>query len=424
MKISIAKQRYQLLPLALALLFSCTDRQRSNPLDPLNPQTGGRVQALQINSYRDSAYLSWQGMGVEGLEGYVVQRARGQADFGDLGLSSPDSTWWLDTGLEMDSLVRYRVRAITSSSESEWSEAASLIPGPYIIWLVDFYDFSATRMRYDGGAILETRSVTSPTDIVSTAAGSRFYIAEYWNQRILILDTAMEEKGTYELSGAPVSLCFGNGGDQLAVLLTGDQLELIQTGTGSSTVTALGYPIDLSSRIDLDQVDDLLWISTATMDSLLIVDIHDPSTSQRVGPVPGPRRIAADSRLGGCWVASDSGLYHFRQEGLVGHYKPDFSIADVSLNNTTADVYYTGQQRPEPHRWTTGRISSSTLVDEELLGPEVSDVHRILAIPGAGKHGFLVMQLDGWRIRRYDGKEQLIGEQTGFNGSLEFALQN
>ena len=59
------------------LVLNCSDRDRSNPLDPTNPVTGGAPTVLVIQSNRDTVTIHWNAMAVDDLESYRIYRGIG-----------------------------------------------------------------------------------------------------------------------------------------------------------------------------------------------------------------------------------------------------------------------------------------------------------------------------------------------------------
>ena len=48
--------------------FTCTDRERRNPLDPENSKTKGQIRDFRIASLEGKVQLSWQKVSLEGLD--------------------------------------------------------------------------------------------------------------------------------------------------------------------------------------------------------------------------------------------------------------------------------------------------------------------------------------------------------------------
>ena len=117
------------------LALNCSDRDRSNPLDPTNPVTGGAPIGLSIQSNRDTITIQWNGMAINDLEGYRIYKGIGNNEpilFDEVGAGSTD---YNDTGVITDSVHQYTIQAVTAFSESEHSKAQTIIPGLIIFGL-------------------------------------------------------------------------------------------------------------------------------------------------------------------------------------------------------------------------------------------------------------------------------------------------
>ncbi len=60
--------------LGLLLATDCSERERTNPLDPNNPVTAGAPMGLRVVTNRDSAWVDWTPFEVDNLAGYKVYR--------------------------------------------------------------------------------------------------------------------------------------------------------------------------------------------------------------------------------------------------------------------------------------------------------------------------------------------------------------
>ena len=134
-------KKFLLLCISL-LALNCSDRDRSNPLDPTNPVTGGAPIGLSIQSNRDTITIQWNGMAINDLESYRIYRGIGNNEpilFDEVGAGSTD---YNDTGVITDSVHQYTIQAVTAFSESEHSKAQTIIPGLINFWIADLSMYS------------------------------------------------------------------------------------------------------------------------------------------------------------------------------------------------------------------------------------------------------------------------------------------
>lgn len=412
-----------LIPVLLVLLSACSQRERLNPLDPENPETGGRLVGLRLDARGDSLQLRWQPMELNDLSHYELQRSRNDSDFLPLADLLPGVTDYWDSNLSFDELYSYRGRAVTDYGVSEWSESVDIVPGPYNLWVADYYDFRVSKLSYDSRRVLGQETFTTPVAIATGPDSSRFYIAEYWNRRLVVVDQGLNIVDIVSLSGNPVDMVMDAPLQRINVLLSNNQIERVQLTNSNRILIPLPLEITTASQLVYDRVNTSLWITNGVSDSLVKVDVEaQPPSVELVMGINRPRRLTADPRLGGVWAASDSGLIQIQDNAIVQTYASDRWIADVAINPLNSDVYFVGQAHADPDDWSTCIISEFGACTQ-VLNSDYPDLYRILPIPSGGRNGFLAVQLYTWRILRFSGDATLIGEQPGFNGILDFTLE-
>ena len=120
------------------MMCQCSDKERTNPLDPRNPDTSGKVTGVRIYSEFDTIVLSWNKVYVNDLLGYNVYRKTPEdSDFIAIERICHDSSVFYESNLEYDKRYTYRVSAVTIYFESVPSDSVSVIPGPTVVWISD-----------------------------------------------------------------------------------------------------------------------------------------------------------------------------------------------------------------------------------------------------------------------------------------------
>ena len=149
--------------LALALAFgaaSCSHRERANPLDAANPDTGGAPQ--DFNAIADAAFvqLSWLARPDLAIDGYQIFRlAPGDSLYRALTgvLGSGESQFFDATavpGIEYRYRIHYVIRGELAAS---WAEDVAM-PGPLGPWVVDAERGRLLRLSPDGRDVLHART--------------------------------------------------------------------------------------------------------------------------------------------------------------------------------------------------------------------------------------------------------------------------
>jgi hypothetical protein len=114
-----------------ALLSGCSERPRSNPLDPENLETGGMITSLQALAGDSQVELRWERLRQSGVLGYAVDRwipGRPSSRLYDTDLPSGYSGT-VDTTAQNDTTYVYRLVAHLASGDSAVSPADTATPG-------------------------------------------------------------------------------------------------------------------------------------------------------------------------------------------------------------------------------------------------------------------------------------------------------
>ena len=177
----------RLLWFVLVFLFlSCSERQRLNPLDPLNPKTGGRPTGLRIISEYKTVTLWWDRVNVKNLQGYNLYRKKGGDQiFHKIAVVSPDSSQFSDRDVCYGITYSYRLSAFTTSFESPLSEAVSITPGPTFNWVVDTYRGKVVKLTFDGlHQIFTIGGFGLPMAITPDRKGKGVWVVDYFYGKV------------------------------------------------------------------------------------------------------------------------------------------------------------------------------------------------------------------------------------------------
>jgi len=148
----------------LALLAACTERSRSNPLDPQNPQTGGKPTGLRVISELDTIRLSWNRMLLQDLSGFnVYRKLPNESDFTLRGQTTGQSNSYQDLSDRFGVLHSYRITARVGELETPPSEEVATTPGPTVVWVADIDSRAVIKLTHDGQhEILRARAFLNP----------------------------------------------------------------------------------------------------------------------------------------------------------------------------------------------------------------------------------------------------------------------
>lgn len=140
--------------LLVALIGGCSDRQHSNPLDPLaSPLEEDTFSVLESLAGNGEVRLRWDYTFFEDVTGfYLYRRVGGQAfvRHPDFALSS-DSTEFVDVEVENGTTYEYKLSLLIEGEEERFvDEVEQATPGEEVAWVADRMSGLVWRISADG----------------------------------------------------------------------------------------------------------------------------------------------------------------------------------------------------------------------------------------------------------------------------------
>jgi DNA-binding beta-propeller fold protein YncE len=128
-----------LILLAALALAGCSRRDRLNPLDPANPQTGGRPTGFNALAGYSAVRLTWDPRPDLDIDGFQLSRlAPGDPGWQPLGgTRGPQSSSYLDAGLFNGRRYRYRLDYVIRGLPAGRPAEDDATPGPVLAWVAD-----------------------------------------------------------------------------------------------------------------------------------------------------------------------------------------------------------------------------------------------------------------------------------------------
>ncbi len=413
----------RLVPLLALLLLAapaCTRRERSNPLDPANPQTGGRPEGFGAVAGFSSVALRWTARADLAIDGFQLWRqAPGAPDFLPFGaLQSRLSSSFLDAGTLNGQDYRYRLYYVIDGQRSANPAEDIATPGPLRPWVCDPGNSELIRLSADGRDIASRHQIgitpyaisVSPregliwvsdpfagsvarlepvflTGVEITGLSRPFQIAlDNTNASAWItdLDGAV---GHYFTSGQPappgrIDLLLSPGG----VAVNGNTRELFVCETGGNRVRRYasdGTPLSAGSvpspsRVAIDSVTRFAWVTSLPTGRVYRLN-EAAQVLDSLQLFAGPIGIAVDSRRRQVWVADAVGNQIIVLDAtsraelfrVTGISEP----RDVDLDLATGDAYVVARgERSVVH------LSVSGMIIARLTG--FSDPYEVGLDPG------------------------------------------
>lgn len=297
--------RRLLLVLSLAALAAgCSRRDRSNPLDPANPSTGGRPAGFNAIAGLSSVKLMWAPQPGLGIDGFQLQRQRpGDAAFRALGsVLPPTSSSYIDGGVLNGERVRYRLYYVLHGATENLPAEDEATPGALRPWVVEVGGSHLTRLTPDGRDVLFRSSGLGQVQslAVSPATGAVWCSASY-DGRLSWCDPGGNPQ--LQLTGLhqPFSIALSpQDGSAWVCELSGQVAHIGSDGIARAPGTIA--PLDDPQGIAVSPRDFSVWICERLGNHVL----HYGPTGTPLGTttLPQPSRVAMDSLANLTWVAS------------------------------------------------------------------------------------------------------------------------
>jgi DNA-binding beta-propeller fold protein YncE len=272
------------LALAILVAAGCGERQRTNPLDPANPQTGGDPWNLSVVAADRRVTLRWTPFRFDDLAGYRIER---------VSTALNDTTRFelpATTSELVDSLVtnriqyRYRFLPFIASGQIV-APLDSLLatPGPEVAWVADTGGFRVQQVAPDGRAIsLSLGGFRAPNSVSVSAFDGRVWVADTFNGRVVALDRAGRVIAENDAPRRPKAVAAARDGsvwvaDEGSGGATGGVFHVGPSGSTLLGITGFARPADVAVTPAggawlCDQETGFVWRFSADGDTLLRVD--------------------------------------------------------------------------------------------------------------------------------------------------------
>ena len=404
--------------IVLYVIGGCANRQRENPLDPLNPETQGRPTGLYATSEKHDVTLAWRELTMDQLSGYqIYRRFDGNENFEAIQLVPPQRTQFTDAGLPYDQKVTYRISVVSGDYESPLSDSVSITPGPYNYWMVDAHLLEVIRLTYDVQNILMA-SISSPYPVAVAA------------------DSLTKSAWVIDLMGSLVRL--SSSGD---VLLWVDGLVdpkhicvdpfngvvWVSDYSGSQVARydTLGNRLgETSGFIEISDMDCTggsggCWIVDRAGKSAALLSLEGVVSMRVENTFDLPVSVSFYRNGDWAWVAADSALYRVRSDGQVEEIvNLDESISRISAVQSTGDCWMIA--------------AGEDADDDEIV--KIDSLGNILArvagfslaqdlIANDYNGGCLVADTDNYRIVRLSGDGEVIDSHEGIGSPWSLSVE-
>lgn len=317
------------------LSMGCDSRLRSNPLDPLNPSTGGGPTGFVASAGFGEVALAWRpAPGSAQLAGFRLERRLGGSGdpFVALAPLLPVTRSGYDDGTVTDDVdYEYRLSYVLPSGDVSGASVTRFArPGQEIGWVADPGADEVVRVTPDARARVHGLSDVRAVNRISIQlSGGQVWATEPLDGRVRVWDVDGNPLSSFNGLGQPNALVVDPASLTAWICEEFDSRVRRWTSAGvvQSSTAGLGLPTDVAVR-----AGGGAWIVDQERGRLIRVDVSgNPVDSVDVGS--DPRRLAVDALDGSVWVSrfsagevvhvSASGTVLARVPGLEGPYAVD-----------------------------------------------------------------------------------------------------
>jgi hypothetical protein len=265
--------------LLIVMGFHCSDRERNNPLDPDNADTGGRPTGFFAYAEKNIVKIHWQPINATDLSGYTLYRRKVGNPFRKLASLAPDVHRYEDVVDQYGITCEYKMTVMAGTYESRPTKVAKVTPGPTFTWLADPGDGAVKKFTHDLGYVLSMFSgAYSPFRIALNSARQNHWIFSRYSGTIYKIDA------------------YGNA--------------IAQVRVGMPTLWDM----------DVDTLRDELWVARYGQGMVTLIS-HNAEVLHSIYDIGKPLAVAVDSRLQLGWVIDDSSKKIFRLQNDDGRLR-------------------------------------------------------------------------------------------------------
>jgi len=362
----------------LLLLVSCTDRERSNPLDPKNHEILGRPTGLNVISIQDTIFLNWDIIELSDLTGYQIYRGSDIDTEPVLHafVSAPSNTF-KDFTVVFDIEYDYQISAVGDNFESSRSDFAQITPGPTFNWVTENGNQQIAKLTHDSRHLIHrTGRFSAIVDIEPNPRTGEVWVLNNFigiegnlkkvspegrvDERFITFESPTDAALNYSLNEIWVTdpeqssvTKLDSIGNTIFIIhdLTIPTLVAVDQRNGNCWVTdnetnsvsrvlsdgtqvlKSGVQFESITSMDLNSEDGSVWL----VDGTRVVKINQNGNFllEIKAPLTFPGKIAINENSGELWAINDNpaGLYKFSPAGeVLVDVTVSFSADNISVN--------------------------------------------------------------------------------------------
>ncbi len=355
-------------------VFSCSERERLNPIDPSNPDTGGVGKEFWAIAGNNVVNLNWDFPDFSDISGFQMYKREYGGDFSPMfeDLISPNIRDIEDRKVKNGKFYQYQLGIfISGSKEISRSVIADAEPGPEVCWTTNFGTRELIKVNPDCRYILSKMYVPGILKAsVNPADGSVWAINDEGKAVVRIRSDGKLDRhlGDFELIGdiAPDPM---DGGCWILDHLGNELVKLSINGVRKEVLVGFrGVPLNQPTSVYLSK--GVIWISDSGNGRVIrhpLGSINGQRDS--VKDIPFPGLLVADESRGISWVFSEGSS---RIIALDVNMDVMFNIELTSVNSMDIDSnrgnLWVSRRTHSPEEDSLIRISPNGDVDVKVKG--------------------------------------------------------
>jgi len=313
-KISIAIKSLLFISTIISCFF-CAERERLNPIDPQNSETGGKPQGLRIYSEYEKAFLTWDNIKLTDFLGYrVYRKTKHGSEFELLYLTPKDSNCFVDKHLSYEQRYTYRISVLANDFESNFSDTVTIIPGPTLIWLSDVYSSRLIKLSHDCAHEISSFKVDGyPWTITHQETNGNLWYSDVLLNRIYKFKDKQQPTLFADLSNhEPIDFVIDEKKDRIWVAdeLNGNIFIFNTLGDTLKRLQKFEKPVD----IDCYSADGSCWVADAKKRSVSKIS-SDFNIVTEIFSMNSPAAVSVNQTTGEIWAADKSKVFKFDENG-------------------------------------------------------------------------------------------------------------
>lgn len=292
--------------LALLLLASCSNRARLNPLDSMNPISGGAPQGFNALADFVSVRLVWRPRPDLAIDGFRLYRL---APFDSLyrplgGILLPTSSQFFDGNAINGLDYRYRLFYVIGGELSAAFAEDLATPGSVRAWVGDVAGGRLLRLTPDARDVLVSRSgFGTPYSLAVTQDFGPVWVADDQAGEVQVIDPA-NLVGPVTIAGVsqPFTMALDPFNATAWICDLSGAVHHYAANGAPAAPAALNVLFNQPGGIATSAADGAVWVTELAGDRVRRFARDGSVLGAR--PLASPSRVAVDSSTGEAWVTS------------------------------------------------------------------------------------------------------------------------